>query len=254
MDSGRVENLKSPSLFRVLLEEAGYPASEKTSIIWLEDCNNFTQGSCLTRGCLLSSRPTPVSPVATRPIIRVTGTTSDVGGNSWCAEELHGCCQIRERREPLGVTAPSFNLPILPFGASLVAQTVESARNTGDPALIPELGGSPGEGNGNPLQYSCLENPMDRGAWKVTVCGISQSQIENWNDLAHRHLIFRFWPRKCPFLLTNFWVSPEAILLLPERTKSMFLQRCLRSTRPVLPSVITQSTKALVVLTFHSVL
>ena len=41
----------------------------------------------------------------------------------------------------------------------------ESACNTGDPDLIPELGRSPREGNGNPLQYSCLENSMGRGAW-----------------------------------------------------------------------------------------
>ena len=40
-----------------------------------------------------------------------------------------------------------------------------SACNVGDPGSIPELGRSPGEGNGNPLQYSCLENPMDGGAW-----------------------------------------------------------------------------------------
>ena len=40
-----------------------------------------------------------------------------------------------------------------------------SVYNVGDLGLIPGLGGSPGEGNGNPLQYSCLENPMDRGAW-----------------------------------------------------------------------------------------
>jgi len=40
----------------------------------------------------------------------------------------------------------------------------ESAYNPGDPGSIPRLGRSPGEGNGNPLQYSCLENPMDRGA------------------------------------------------------------------------------------------
>ena len=40
-----------------------------------------------------------------------------------------------------------------------------SAWNLGEPGLIPGLGGSPGEGNGNPLQYSCLENHMDRGAW-----------------------------------------------------------------------------------------
>ena len=40
-----------------------------------------------------------------------------------------------------------------------------SAHNVGDPGSIPGLGRSPGEGNGNPLQYSCLENPMDGGAW-----------------------------------------------------------------------------------------
>ena len=40
-----------------------------------------------------------------------------------------------------------------------------SAYNVGDLGLIPGLGRSPGEGNGNPLQYSCLENPMERGAW-----------------------------------------------------------------------------------------
>ena len=42
----------------------------------------------------------------------------------------------------------------------------ESACSAGDPALIPGSGRSPGEGNGNLLQYSCLENPMDRGAWQ----------------------------------------------------------------------------------------
>ena len=45
----------------------------------------------------------------------------------------------------------------------------ESACNAGDLGLIPGLGRSPGEGNGNPLQHSCLENPMDRGAWWATI-------------------------------------------------------------------------------------
>ena len=45
----------------------------------------------------------------------------------------------------------------------------ESTCNVGDLGLIPGLGRSPGEGNGNPLQYSCLENPMNRGAWWSTV-------------------------------------------------------------------------------------
>ena len=52
----------------------------------------------------------------------------------------------------------------------------ESAHNAGDPGLIPGSGRSPGEGNGNPLQYSCLENSMDRGAWWAIVHGITKSQ------------------------------------------------------------------------------
>ena len=50
----------------------------------------------------------------------------------------------------------------------------ESACNAGDPGLIPGSGRSPGEGSGNPLQYSCLENPMDRGAWQATVHGVAR--------------------------------------------------------------------------------
>ena len=49
----------------------------------------------------------------------------------------------------------------------------ESACNAGDPGWIPGSGRSPGEGKGCPLQYSCLENPMDRGAWLVTVHGVT---------------------------------------------------------------------------------
>ena len=51
-----------------------------------------------------------------------------------------------------------------------------SACNVGDLGLIPGLGRSSGEGNGNPLQYSCLENPMDRGAWWATIHGVAKSR------------------------------------------------------------------------------
>ena len=51
----------------------------------------------------------------------------------------------------------------------------ESAYNAGDLCSIPGLGRSPGEGNDNPLQYSCLENPMDRGAWRAIVHGVTKS-------------------------------------------------------------------------------
>ena len=46
--------------------------------------------------------------------------------------------------------------------------------NTGDVGLILELGRSPGEGNGNPVQHFCLGNPMDRGAWQATVHGVAK--------------------------------------------------------------------------------
>ena len=52
----------------------------------------------------------------------------------------------------------------------------ESACNAGDIGSIPESGRSPGEGNGHPLQYSCLENSMDGGAWWATVHGVSKSR------------------------------------------------------------------------------
>ena len=50
----------------------------------------------------------------------------------------------------------------------------ESAYNAGDPGLIPGLGRYPGEGNGNPQQYSCLENSMDRGAWRATIHEVTE--------------------------------------------------------------------------------
>ena len=60
--------------------------------------------------------------------------------------------------------------------AMLMTTGKESACNTGDMGSIPESGRSPGEGNGNPLQYSCLENPMDRGAWWAAVHGVPKSR------------------------------------------------------------------------------
>ena len=74
----------------------------------------------------------------------------------------------------------------LPFGTSLVAQTVKaSAYNAGDWGSIPGLGRSPAEVNGSPLQYSCLENPTDGGAWQATVHGVAKSQtrLSNFTSL-----------------------------------------------------------------------
>ena len=71
-------------------------------------------------------------------------------------------------------------------GGSVVENPPTNAGDTGDMGLIHELGRSPGEGSDNRLQYSCLENPMDRGAWWATVHGVTKS----WTRLsrhAHTH-------------------------------------------------------------------
>ena len=65
----------------------------------------------------------------------------------------------------------------------------ESAYNVGDPGSIPGSGRSPGEGNGNPLQYSCLENSMDREAQWTTVHGVTKSQTQ----LSNEHFHFSFF-------------------------------------------------------------
>ena len=86
---------------------------------------------------------------------------------------------------------PAFSLSSFTFGTSLLAEMVKgSAYNVGDLGLIPGLGRSPGEGNGNPLQYSCLENPMDGGAWWATVHG-SQRVGHDWETSLH--LYHPFW-------------------------------------------------------------
>ena len=62
-----------------------------------------------------------------------------------------------------------------------------SACDLEDPGSIPWSGRSPGEGNGNPLQYSCLENPMDRGVWWATVHGVTKSVR---HDLATKQQLY----------------------------------------------------------------
>ena len=64
------------------------------------------------------------------------------------------------------------------LGGAVVKNLPANAGDTGDSALILGLGRFPREGNGNPLQYSCLENSMDRGAWQATVHGVAKSQID----------------------------------------------------------------------------
>ena len=72
--------------------------------------------------------------------------------------------------------------------ASLVAQSVKNLPAVaGYPDLIPGSGRSPGEGNGKPLQYTCLEKSMDRGAWQAAVHGVAKSRAQ----LSDRHQVVK---------------------------------------------------------------
>ena len=80
--------------------------------------------------------------------------------------QLSGFCTLRRDR----LQTPVF------LGFLGGSDGKESTGHSGDLGLIPGLGRSPGEGNGNSFRYSCLENPMDRGAWQATVHVVAKSQ------------------------------------------------------------------------------
>ena len=75
-----------------------------------------------------------------------------------------------------------FRPPQCPTGLPLRLSGTHSACNAGDLGSIPGSGRSPGEGNGSPLQYSCLGNPMDRGAWRGAVHGVTKSRTTMCNN------------------------------------------------------------------------
>ena len=96
--------------------------------------------------------------------------------------------------------SPEINFGIIMYvslclGFPCGSDSKESSCNAGDPDLIPGLGKSPGEGNGNLLQYSWLENPMDGGAWHATVHGLAKS----WTRLSNKH-VHLLYP--CVYLLS----------------------------------------------------
>ena len=82
-------------------------------------------------------------------------------------------------------------IPSVPDG-SAVKNPPASARDAGDTGFIPGLERSPGEENGSSLQYSCLENPMDRGAWQATVQRVTKSQTR-LNYYAHQIFMFEHY-------------------------------------------------------------
>ena len=76
----------------------------------------------------------------------------------------------------------------------MIKESACSTGTAGDEASIPESGRSPGGGNGNPLQYSCLGNPVDKGAWWAVVHGIAES--DTTEAIGHAHLGILFTARR----------------------------------------------------------
>ena len=76
---------------------------------------------------------------------------------------------------------------IISLSVSVVKNPPANAGDTGDVGLIPGRGRSPGGGNDNPLQYSCLETPMDGGAWQATVPGVAKSQTQMYDRHTHMY-------------------------------------------------------------------
>ena len=116
---------------------------------------------------------------------------------------------------------PSFDLASLPFPHSSVGKS--SARNGEDPSLIPGSGRSPGEGNGNPLQYSGLEKPMDRGAWQRTVRRVARVREDLATKLPfHSNLGFSFLES----------ASSSKSLYLSSRVSTVYLSFLLKTPMP----------------------
>ena len=111
------------------------------------------------------------------------GRRSLVGCSLWGREESDTTEQLHFHFTDYRVPSTS----LFPGGSEVKASTC----NVGDPGLIPGSGRSPGEGNGKPLQYSRLENPMDGGAWRTTVHRVAKSRTR-LSDFTFFHGICSF--------------------------------------------------------------
>ena len=110
-----------------------------------------------------------------RPFTERKARPWNTGSPQWVSKTLKQSTQNRAPTKNDWLRILWVRLIVSNLGFPGGSDVKESACNAGDPGSIPGLGSSPGEGNGYPLQYSCLENAMDRGAWWATVHGVAES-------------------------------------------------------------------------------
>ena len=131
-----------------------------------------------------------------------------------CKNLLTAEARLRELRKDKWILRLTHNIRGFP-GDRVAKNPPANAGNARDVGLIPGLGGSPGEGKGNPLHYFCLENFMDRGAWWTTVHGAmkSQTQLSMHTHITHTHIQHYLCASKLQTLLwsrfsVQDWIPP----------------------------------------------
>ena len=97
----------------------------------------------------------------------------------------------RQRKQGKTTRPARYDANQSPYGSLGSSDSKASACNAGDLGSIPRLERSPGEGNGNPLQYSCLKTSMDRGAWWATVHGVAKNRTQLSDSHTHTHTLGR---------------------------------------------------------------
>ena len=122
-------------------------------------------------------------------------------------------------------------------GALVVKNPSANAGDIRDVGLIPGLGRSPGGGYGSPLQYSCLENPMDRGAWRATVYGVTKSRTQLKRLIMHAHAHY------FGIIISLNFVTHLAHFLIAHPIVNNHIQQChLRCIKPILFQIISLYT------------
>ena len=151
------------------------------SLLNIRDCLLLLWASLVAQRlkCLTPMQETRVRSLCREdPLEKEMATHSSIlawripGTGAWGAA-VYGVAQSQTQLKRLSSSSSSTHIIIVYLPRRLSGK--ESACNAGDTGSIPGSGRSPGEGNGNPLQYYCLGNPMDRGAWGATVMGLQKS-------------------------------------------------------------------------------
>ena len=170
-------------------------------VLWLDSFPGVGQGFSFVPACwsaLRRSNPSPLPDIT--PIPKCQQEWVRLGyrySSFWTPLSPHP----RFHSRPMKVyTQPSL------MGFSGASDSKESACSAGDLGSIPASGRSPGKGNGYPLQYSCLENSMESGAWQATVCGITELDTPMWLALFFDHLHRATYQTFCAMILKVLFV------------------------------------------------